>query len=136
MHLKWHPEFHPYLDASKAGLKAVSDGRAAYQRSVAHTEAYEAARATTCLPAVYGAPGPCFGLSTPHHILARSKAGGLEAADAYPVVPACERHNAAIQDSIDTREWAIRTYFTLGNRQFPFLITDAWLTAEREGVRL
>ena len=114
-----------------------SDGRLEYLASEKHREAMALSKAATeCWLAAYGAPGECFGPITPSHTLSRSKAGGLKKADEYPVPPACARHNAALQDDAETRAWATTHYFTHGNRQYPFLITDEWLTAEREGVRL
>lgn len=130
--------YHEYRDPSKAGLKAVSDGRAAYVRSQEHKDAYEALKTAHCVAAEYGAPGTCYGPQTPHHTFTRSKAGDLaKAEDEFPVVWMCASHNAAIQADHETREWAKRTYLTVGNRQTPFLVSDEFLTAERErGVAL
>lgn len=110
-----------------------SEGARNYRLSQEHQDAYETFREDkTCWPAAYGAPKECFGEITPSHTLSRSKAGDLSIADKYPVVPACARHNAGQQDDAEIRDWAENTYFTWGNRQYPFLITDAWLTAEKE----
>lgn len=133
IHLRITPNHHEYLDSTKAGLKPVSDARAAYQQSAAHKDAMAlSAGATSCWPAAYGAPGECFGKITPSHTLSRSKAGGLAGADRYPVPPACARHNAGLQDDAEMRAWGEVTLFTVGNRQYPFLITDAYLQAEKE----
>lgn len=134
IHLRITPGHHDYEDASKAGLKAVSDGRAAYQRSAAHTEAYAAAKTPQCLAKLADAPGTCVLPLTPHHTVPRSKAGGLEAADTYPIITLCAFHNSWVQE--DGRDWATTHFVTVGNRQWPFLVTDEFLQAERNGVRL
>lgn len=129
--------YHAYEDASKAGLKAVSEGRDAYLRSQTHKDAMAlSAGATDCWPAAYGAPGACYGPITPSHILSSGANGGLEVADTLPAPPACQLHNAGNEQDAEIREWAERTYFTFNGRQYPFKVTREWLQAEREGVRL
>lgn len=129
--------YHAYEDASKVGIKPVSDGRAAYQRSEAHRSAMElSAGATDCWPAAYGAPGECYGKITPSHILSAGGGhGGLKVADTYPAPPACVWHNDAMEQDVEVRAWAERTYFTHGNRQYPFKVSREWLQAEKDGVR-
>jgi hypothetical protein len=133
IHLRITPNNHTYLDASKAGLKPVSDGRAAYVRSKAHTEAYEGASGSVCAFEAAGAPDSCHGDRSPHHLAPRSLVGGLEQADKYPVVQACTWHNGWAQE--DGREWSSTHYVTIGNRDYPLLITSEWLTAEAEMPR-
>lgn len=133
VHSHHHPAFHTYLDPSKAGLKAVSEGRQAYMQSETHKEAMALSRdAKDCWPAAYGAPGECFGPISPSHIVSRGAHGGLEVADEYPAPPACQQHNAGMEQDAEIRAWAEVTYFTHGNRQYPFKVTREWLTAERE----
>lgn len=112
--------YHLYRDPTRAGLKAVSDGRRAYQQSEAHQEAYAAASAPQCLAGLAGAPGQCLGPLTPHHTLSRSQAGGLEAADKFPVVSLCAYHNDAIESDPKMRRWAERTTFERGGKEYPF----------------
>jgi hypothetical protein len=130
---------HAYSDKRPVGIQAVSEGRRNYQESQQHKEAYAVFdEDKTCWPAAHGAPKECAGPITPSHSLARSKAGGLENADKYPVPPACARHNAGQQDDTEISEWAEVTYFTWKDgQQYPFKITDAWLQAERaRSIRL
>lgn len=129
--------YHAYEDASKAGLKNETDARAAYRRSATHREAMElSAGATDCWPAAYGAPGACYGPITPSHTYSVGQSGDLKISDRYPVPPACQWHNAAMEQDAEVRAWAEVTMLTHGGRQYPFKITNEWLTAEREGTRV
>ena len=121
------PGSHPYLDASRAGLKPVSEGRQAYQQSAAHREAYAVAAAEggACLAGLAGAPGACFGTMTPHHVLAVSAAGSLEVAERYPVIPLCLYHNDAIEGDHRMRVWARSHTFVRDGVDYPFRMTAA-----------
>ena len=124
--------FHEYQDASRAGLKPVSEARQAYTRSEAHRTAYKGAAGSLCAFEAAGAPDGCHGAPSPHHLAPRSLVGGLEQADKYPVVQACTWHNGWAQEA--GREWSSTHYVTVGNRDYPLLITREWLQAEKEHV--
>ncbi len=115
---------HPYLDASKAGLKPVSDGRAEYLASQTHKDAYGAQNAPVCVFEAAGAPEACYGPLTKHHLFPRARAGSLERAERVaPVANACSTHNTwASQAGI---EWAESHYVTIGGRDWHLLLSDA-----------
>lgn len=96
---------HPYLDASKAGLQPVSEGRANYVKSEAHQRAYEHVEGE-CIFFAGGAPLDCYGPITPGHIVPRSVAGSLEEADRWPVAPQCALHNREVDANPELRQWA------------------------------
>ncbi len=116
--------YHEYADASQAGLKAITDARAAYQASQTHKDAYAPVRGAVCAFEAAGAPGDCYGPNTPHHTFPVGRAGNRQRAERVaPVVPACARHNTfASQDGI---EWAESHFVTVGGRDWKFLMTDA-----------
>ncbi len=124
---------HPFQDASKPGLQTMSEGRRNYRASEAHAQAMAlSAGAKDCWPHAYGAPGECYGKITPSHTYSVGQAGSLAKADEYPAPPACTWHNDAMEQDADVRAWAEVTYFTHNGRQWPFKVTAAYLTAERE----
>lgn len=120
------PGHHAYADASKGGIKPVSEARQAYQQSEAHRAAYAPSVATSaCLAGLAGAPGDCFGPPTTHHVLAVSAAGSKEKAERWPVITLCAYHNDAIEGDADMRRWARATTFERGGVQYPFRMTAA-----------
>jgi hypothetical protein len=107
------PGYHEYLDGTRAGLRAVSAGREAYQQSQAHKDAYEEFKgATGCLPHAHDAPGECRGELSPHHVVPRSVAASLELADLWPVIPTCTGFNGAVEVVPEVRTWAEHHTFT------------------------
>lgn len=116
--------FHAYQDASKAGLKPVSEGRAEYLASQTHKDAYGAQNGAVCVFEAAGAPEACYGPMTKHHLFPRARAGSLERAERVaPVADACSRHNTwSSQAGI---EWAESHYVTIGGRDWHLLLSDA-----------
>jgi hypothetical protein len=117
---------HPYLDASKAGLKPISDPRAEYQRSAAHQKAYEGAHGVCAFEAA-GAPTECQpGPITPHHTFPRGRSGSLERSERVaPVVPACAFHNTWVSQDAEGIAWGESHLVTVGGRDWHLLMTDA-----------
>ncbi len=127
------PGYHPWRDPSKAGLKPISDGRQEYLASTAHKAAYGAQNAPVCVFEAAGAPDPCYGPLTKHHLFPRARAGSLERAERVaPVANACSTHNTwASQAGI---EWAESHYVTIGGRDWHLLMNEAEaLELERTG---
>lgn len=120
IHSRFHPEYHAHMDARGAAkLAQQSKGRTDYMASQQHKDAY-ADRGSACLMGLAGAPTPCSGGPTPHHILARSAAGGLERAEQYPVITLCSGHNTAVEQDPTVRKWAETHYFERGGIEYPF----------------
>lgn len=118
-----HPYGHKFQDASKPGMNPVSAARRAYLESEEHKEAYARADEDgVCLGHLAGAPGKCLGPLTRHHIVPRSQAGGLPAADTYPVVLLCAWLNDGVQSDEKLRKWAENTTFERDGRVYPFLM--------------
>ena len=125
---------HDFQDASRAGLQPVSEARRAYQSSTAHQEAY-ASLGGACVAEAMGAPGQCLGPITPHHLYARSAAGGLGAADKYGVAGVCAYHNEAIEQDVEMRRWAeLHTFVAADGLEWPLRITRGWLQAHPERI--
>lgn len=126
IHLKYHPEYHAYLDPTRAGIKPVSDGRAAFNASTTHRDAYDL-RESYCvghaLPTPYKAPGRCDTPLTPHHTLETSFAGKEYSEKHHPVVTLCAWLNDAIGSNPEVEAWALRTHFVRGGVSYPFLVS-------------
>lgn len=128
---------HEYHKSAPSRMNGMSTSRRAHLVSDEHKAAMALSKnATECWPAAYGAPGQCFGKITPSHTLSSGAHGGLKESDKYPAPPACSFHNDAMEQITEIREWAEVHFFTFNGRDWPFKITNAWLTAEREGQRI
>ena len=91
---------HEYQDPSKAGLAPMSKGRQAYLRQ------REGVKWAGQICAIQ-LPNVCtVKAEGEHHVMPRGVAGGLEAADRYPKVPACSACNSAVQATVKGRKWA------------------------------
>jgi len=92
VHSRWHPSFHAYEDATRAGLQPMSRGMRAFRKESGYDEAAREAKGTPCqiLSPV------CTGLAEAlHEVLPRGRAGGLKASlRLAPAVAACNACNS------------------------------------------
>lgn len=116
---------HAYEDPrGQAKLSPMSAGRKAYVASQEHKDAYATLEAyPECLMGMAGAPTPCSGPPTPHHILARSAAGSLQRAELFPVITLCAGHNTAVEQDPVVRKWAEQNTFERAGIVWPFRLT-------------
>lgn len=141
LHLTKSADFdHPYADPSRGGLKPVSDGRLEYAKQIGYSARSKDARSKPCGFFAAGAPEPTpmFGTCNGdaegvHHTMPRSRAGGLEAAERYPKVPACNAHNAAATQDPEMMRWAETHTFRdeESGRDVPFLLSMKGVEASR-----
>jgi len=134
IHLRITPGHHEFEDARPVGIKAVSDDRAAYQRTQQHKDAY-AGLGDVCLAHAAGAPGQCGGGIVPHHVFARGQAGGQEAAeDGWPVIAVCAYFNGDVEAKARVRQWAQDNTFiwSQDRNEYPFRINAAMARRIRE----
>lgn len=132
IHLSVHPQYHAFQDGSQAGISPIGKDREAYLRQSKYRARSKDAQTKPCGFFAAGAPEPprmfgeCNGdAEGVHHTMPRSRAGGLEAAERYPKVPACNAHNTAATQDADLMAWATTHTFydEESGRDVPFLLS-------------
>lgn len=119
------------LAAPTKPIAHMSPKRRAYLASPQHDRAYSE-REAYCVGHALGAPGRCIGILTPHHTLKRSQAGGIEAAEQYPVVTVCAWLNGAFESDPEARKWGETHTFVRGGVQYRFIVRGV---ADADGGR-
>lgn len=134
IHGSFMKDGHPFMDATRPGLKPIGADRQAYLDSKEHKEAYGVAEAY-CVGHALDAPGKCQPPLTPHHTLKQSYAGKEYAEKNAPVVTLCAWLNGAIESDPEVRAWALRTTFNRNGVDYPFLIDKVSHDRERVEAR-